>query len=102
MLFNILYIGDIMEVEYLNTNDSNAIIDLRESKDYDEYHLYNSINIPRKKLLERPDKYLNKEREVYLICDKGIISKSCSNILNALGYKCTSIIGGIDKIKKDI
>ena len=91
-----------MEIEYYNTNINNIIIDIRSSIDYEKYHLYNSINIPRKKLLERPEEYLNKEKEVYLLCDKGKVSKSCSNILNALGYKCISIIGGIDKIKNDI
>ena len=50
-------------------------------------------------LMSSPDLYINKCDTYYLICDKGTVSLSCAKILNALGYKCYSVIGGIEGIK---
>lgn len=87
-----------MEIEYYKINKNNLIIDVRNSRDYDEYHVDKSINISKLKLLSKPEKYLNKNKIVYLICDKGEVSMYCSKVLNALGYKCLSIKGGIESI----
>ena len=90
-----------MEINYEDINKNNIIIDIRYPSDYEEYHLKNSINIPRIVLLSDPKKYLS-DKENYIICDKGIVSKSCVKVLNALGYKCKSIEGGIERVRKKI
>lgn len=90
-----------MEIDYNKITNSNNIIDIRSFLDYDEFNIKKSINIPKIILMSKPDKYLNKEEEFYLLCDKGKISLSCSKILNALGYKCFSIKDGIEGIKKN-
>ena len=87
-----------MEIDYLDINKNNKIIDVRSTFDYDEFHINNSINVPKIKLLGSPETYLNKNELTYLICDRGKISMSCSKILNALGYNCISIKGGIESI----
>ena len=89
-----------MEIEYKDIDLNNKIIDIRSKLDYDCYSIKKSINIPYLKLLENHSKYLNKQDIYYLICDKGKISKSASRILNAIGYKCYSISGGIEEITK--
>ena len=76
------------------------IIDIRENYEYKMGHIDNSINVPMDLILLVPEKYLKKNKVYYLICDKGTVSLSCAKILNALGYKCYSIIGGIEGIKK--
>ena len=37
-------------------------------------------------LLANPDKYLKKDKEYLIICEKGIKSKKTSEILNKMGY----------------
>lgn len=90
-----------MQVTFDEINKNNEIIDIRTSLEYEKKHYVNSINIPRLMLLKNPQKYLNKENKYYLLCDKGKVSLSCSNILNALGYCCYSIIGGIEGLQKN-
>ena len=88
-----------MQIKYDYVLDKSKIIDIRSSLDYNEKHILGSVNIPRIILMSNPDVYMNKDEDYYLICDKGTVSLSCANILNALGYKCYSIIGGIQNIK---
>ena len=40
------------------------------------------------------------DEKYYLICDLGKVSLSCARVLNALGYNCYSIKGGIEGLKK--
>lgn len=87
-----------MEIEYSEINKNIKIIDIRHPLDYEEFHVSNSINIPRLKLLGDPEKYISKNKKVYLLCDKGIVSKSSAKILNELGYNCVSVKGGIESI----
>ena len=89
-----------MEIDFSKIDLNNTIIDVRHGLDYKENHIDNSINITRLKLLNTPEKYLEKDSIYYLICDKGKVSKSVSKILNSLGYKCYSIKGGIEGINK--
>lgn len=89
-----------MEIEYKNIINKSNIIDIRSALDYNEINIKESINIPKIILMSNYDNYLNKEEDFYLLCDKGTVSLSCSKILNALGYKCFSIKGGIENIVK--
>lgn len=89
-----------MNISLNNILDKNKIIDIRTSIEYNNYHYPGSINIPRMILLKNPEKYINKNSEYYLLCSKGLLSSKTANILNALGYNCYSITGGIDSIKR--
>ena len=82
-----------MTVSFDEVNKNYKIIDIK-------YSIKNSINIPKIKLLSDPNLYINKSEIIYIICDEGKSSKSTANILNKLGYKCYSIEGGINSIKK--
>ena len=86
-----------MEIEYYDISDKSKIIDIRSKLDYEEKNI-GSKNIPRWILLSDPDSYLNKIDNYFLLCDEGTVSISCARILNALGYKCYSIKGGINNI----
>ena len=87
-----------MSIELTDIDKDITIIDIRTSNEFESYHLDGSINIPRIKLLNNHESYLNKNKDYYIICNKGKVSLSCCKILNALGYSCKSIIGGIDPI----
>ncbi len=88
-----------MQIEYNMVTDNTKIIDIRNTLDFSNNHIPGSVNIPRLTLMSDPEIYMNKDDDYYLICDKGKVSLSCARILNALGYKCYSIIGGIEKIR---
>lgn len=88
-----------LQTEYKNIIDKSKIIDIRNSISYLDKNIKGSVNVPRLMLMSSPDLYINKCDTYYLICDKGTVSLSCAKILNALGYKCYSVIGGIEGIK---
>ncbi len=87
-----------MEVHFNDVFYKNNIIDIRSSLDFYEENIIGSINVPRIILLSNPSMYLNQYDDYYLVCDKGKVSLSCCKVLNALGYKCYSIIGGIESV----
>lgn len=89
-----------MSISYEDIISNNKIIDIRNNISFLEYHLNNSINIKRIELLSNPEKYIKKDEIIYLICDEGTASLSTAKVLNALGYNCYSIEGGLEKIKK--
>lgn len=80
--------------------DNMNLIDIRDKEDYMNNNIKGSINIPRLKLLNDPKQFLDKNKIYYLICDMGVLSESTSKILNALGYNCISVKGGIKEYKK--
>ena len=88
-----------MQIDFKNIDINNLLIDIRTPVQFSEYSIKGSINIPKINLLSYPEEYLNKLDTYYIICSKGINSLSVCKILNKLGYKCYSIIGGIDGLK---
>lgn len=88
-----------MQISFQDVKNSSNVIDIRTSLAYNKHNL-GFKNVPRLMLLSDPSKYLNKNEEYYLLCDTGLVSLSCSNILNALGYRCYSIKGGIDNLNE--
>lgn len=100
VLFFIYYNGGSMQIEFNEINRNNQIIDIRSSYEFENDNIPGSINVTRINLLKSPDSYMNKQNDYYLLCNKGEVSLSCARILNALGYHCYSIIGGMDGLKK--
>ena len=100
VLFFIYYNGGSMQIKFNEINRNNQIIDIRSSYEFENYNIPGSINIARIDLLKSPDSYMNKQSDYYLLCNKGEVSLSCARILNALGYHCYSIIGGMDGLRK--
>ena len=88
-----------MEINYYDIKNKSNIIDVRLAKEFNKNNL-GFKNIPKFTLLREPDKYLNKNEKYYLLCSTGEVSLSCAKILNALGYHCYSITGGIERINK--
>lgn len=89
-----------MEIDFENVYDKSKIIDIRSPLNFANNSIPFSINIPRIKLMSNPELYINKNEKYYLICDLGKVSLSCAKVLNALGYNCYSIKGGIEGLKK--
>jgi len=83
---------NVNELKYINKN----IIDIRNTEKYNNNHIPNSINIPSEKLLQYPERYLNKEESYYLYCQKGLTSYNVCRILALKGYKVININGGYE------
>lgn len=99
MLLFIYYNGDVMQIKISEIENKNNIIDIRTSTEFNEFNI-GGRNIPRMNLLKNPEYYLDKNNTYYIVCNKGTVSLSCSRLLNALGYNCYSVAGGIDDLKK--
>lgn len=95
--FFIIYIGDVMQINFSEITDKSKIIDIRSRSEFNKYNIPGSINIPKNDLLRYPERYINKLETYYLVCSKGHTSLSVSKILNSLGYNCYSIIGDIEE-----
>ncbi len=80
----------IKESEYYK--GLGILIDVRDSESYKEGHHPDSINIYYDKLLLNHQKYLDKNKKYFLICDKGHKSKKAVRILSFYGYDVTYVI----------
>ncbi|MBR3199268.1 MAG: rhodanese-like domain-containing protein [Bacilli bacterium] len=81
--------------ELLDITNPN-IIDIRSRQKYSDNHIPGAVNIEYSILINDPSRYLNKNNIYYFYCQKGLTSKTLSQILNALGYKTYNIIGGYE------
>lgn len=88
-----------MQIHLREITKKTNIIDIRTTVEFNDFNYPGSKNVPRLFLLQNPEKFLDKNNDYYLICQKGEVSLACSKILNALGYRCYSIIGGIESYK---
>ena len=76
--------------EYLN------LIDIRSIEKYNNGHILGSINIPFQQLLIKPDKYLDRSKEYYIYCQKGIQRRKVCQILKNMGYDVINVSGGYE------
>lgn len=88
-------------VKSINVNDLDnligkiELIDIRETYEVNMGTIKGSKNIPMGKLLDNPDKYLNKEKEYYIMCQSGMRSSRTSKTLNNIGYNVINVSGGM-------
>ena len=75
-------------------NSNSSLIDIREPYLFARGHIKQAVNIPLGSLRRLYDKYLDKNKTYYLICETGFNSKRMANILNEKGYKVYSIKNG--------
>lgn len=85
----------------ININDIDSLvgkvelIDIRESFEYKRGSIKTAKNIPMGELLENTDKYLNKDKEYYIVCQSGGRSKTACNKLISKGYDVVNVAGGV-------
>lgn len=68
------------------------LIDVRDPITYQKEHHPNSINIYYDKLLLNYNKYLDKNKKYYFICNEGHLSKKAARILSYYGYDVTYVV----------
>ena len=80
-----------------------VIIDVRTEAEWNSGYLENAIHVPLDKIKEtialtEPDK----SKEIYLYCRSGNRSGKATSILQNLGYKNVTNIGGIKSASKNL
>ncbi|AOR23690.1 rhodanese-like domain-containing protein [Clostridium taeniosporum] len=85
----------------INVNDIDDLIgkvnliDIREDYEYKRGSIKSAKNIPMGILLNEPGKYLNKNKEYYIICQSGGRSSRACSSLRKQGYNVTNVSGGV-------
>jgi len=89
------------DTKVINVNDIDKLlgkielIDIREKYEYSGGSIKSSKNIPMGELLNEPDKYLNKDKEYYIMCQSGGRSARACNMLERQGYDVINVSGGV-------
>lgn len=96
-------------LEFLKRNDGRGInvndiddligkvelIDIREDYEYAGGSIKTAKNIPMSKLLNDPEKYLNRNKEYYIMCQSGGRSSRACSSLTEQGFSVINVSGGI-------
>ena len=90
------------KVKSVNVNELNPrlnsinLIDIRQPNEYINGHLPGAKNIPLEEILNKPERYLDKEKEYHIICQSGNKSLTACNELMKKGYKVVNVAEGTD------
>jgi len=71
------------------------LIDIREPYEFKNKSIKSSKNIPMNSLLNSPNKYLNKEKTYYIMCQSGGRSTMTCKMLKNEGYDVINVSGGV-------
>jgi len=88
---------DVNEID--NISEKINLIDIREPYEYKSGHLPKTKNIPMKKILSETERYLDKSREYYIICQTGARSSRVCRILKKKGFTITNVSGGTGRYR---
>lgn len=70
------------------------LIDIREPYEYSAGHVPSASNIPMSNLLSQPEKYLDKPKTYYIICQSGGRSSKACGELSSMDYHVVNVSGG--------
>lgn len=70
------------------------LIDIREDYEFKGGHLPSAKNIPMRTVISQHEKYFNKSKEYYIICQSGARSSRICKFLSEQGYKVINVSGG--------
>jgi rhodanese-related sulfurtransferase len=71
-----------------------SLIDIREPYEYSYGHIPTAKNIPMNILLNNAGKFLEKDKEYYIVCQSGARSSAACDYLTKEGYKVINVVGG--------
>ena len=83
----------------VKSGEKVQIVDARVSKQYDEAHVDNAVNIPHKNLRNEMEN-LDKDEVVITYCNKGVTGNAAQNIFINHGYKKVYNLSGGHKFYK--
>ncbi len=71
------------------------LFDLRRPREYSDYHIEGSINIPFEEIDDINYMVSDMNAEIYFICGTGRYSRNAERILKYLGYKRVYDLGAL-------
>ncbi len=83
--------------KWVTSNEQHQIIDVRETEEREVGAIVNTRHVRFPDLLTEPEKYIDKSREVVLLCFNGNRSSELAEHFEGLGYDCRFMIGGYEK-----
>jgi len=89
------------ETEAVNVNDLDnfigeiELIDIREPYEYAGGTIKSAVNIPMGDLLGETDKYLDRQKTYYIMCQSGARSGKTTKALAKQGYQVVNVSGGM-------
>lgn len=87
---NVIHINDLD-----NLIGNVEIIDIREPFEYKSGSINTAKNIPMGDLLNKPEKYLEKDKTYYIMCQSGMRSQNTCKALAKQGYSVINVAGGM-------
>ncbi|NKF07089.1 rhodanese-like domain-containing protein [Clostridium gasigenes] len=88
--------GKVINVNDIDNLIGNIeLIDIRETYEYKSGTIKTAKNIPMGEILAKPDKYLKKDKEYYIMCQSGGRSSRACKQLSELGFDITNVAGGV-------
>lgn len=79
---------------YMQNKDA-ILVDLREKKEYEQYHIPGAVSIPAKQLSGFM-KHMDHSRILIFYCQHGSLSLQEGKRYARAGYKICSLAGGLD------
>ncbi|SFD12286.1 rhodanese-like domain-containing protein [Clostridium uliginosum] len=88
--------GKVINVNDIdNLIENIELIDIRETYEYKGGSLKTAKNIPMGELLNEPNKYLNKHKKYYIMCQSGGRSARTCSSLTKQGFDVINVAGGM-------
>ena len=79
-----------------------ALIDIRETYEYNSGHVPSAKNIPMSTLLSDPSMYLDKGKVYHIICQSGGRSSRACEELTSMGFNVVNVSGGTGSYLKTL
>ena len=80
----------------MDAGNTPALLDVRETWEYEICHIDKSVNISMSQISSRMTE-LNPDQEIVVICHHGMRSLQVANYLESQGYaNISNLVGGID------
>lgn len=76
----------VQAISNLNKEELKYVIDVRTPAEFKAGNVAGSVNIPLEKLVKTPEKFINKDKEYYVICRSGARSSRTVSALKRQGY----------------
>lgn len=82
-----------------NLTTEDVIVDVRETEEYEDGHIPNSLNMPLSTIGKHVT-MLQKFKNIYLICESGGRSSYTNEVLKTTGIETIDVCDGLAKLKE--
>ena len=89
--------------QHLQKGDAVQVLDIREADEFEDWHIFGSVNVPMMAALSAGDysviddrmKGFKSNQPVAVVCRSGATSRVAAARMEALGFNATSLQGGL-------